>query len=363
MTVVEISKSAGAPVSTTYVSAVGSTAIPAGRVIAPYNSIGGINPLQDVTLTNYNDYSPLTYISNIRIFQSNLRADNTEGWGVELQSMKVAQRIIPSYAEVNKWFTERPNQFPTDIDFYPNATSTFIVPTVAQGTQDPYNNVGFTNSAQNVGVFLSKPQSVAPLDPLSPIINNLFIPANQILRDSNRFTTLSTDAYAGIGQGLVEVDVPPGSGAEDMVDFILPEPDVNGNIIQVPRVLAPNPVPPNDWTSRITCDTEVAGVDNEAMNIEITNLPHRTLNGANNSWDKTIYQMPMITHTQEANNEEIVEFVAPRAVWIPLNNSMDIPLNKLDVQISSVDGKKIENLLRQETNLTIQIENNKALLN
>ena len=99
------------------------------------------------------------------------------------------------------------------------------------------------------------------------------------------------------------------------------------------------------------------------MNIEITNLPHRTLNGANKSWDKTIYQMPMISHTQEVNNDEIIECVPPRAVWIPLNNAMDIPLNKLDVQISSVDGKKIENILRQETNITIQIENNTALLN
>ncbi len=360
---VEISKSVGAPVSTTYVSGAASTAIPAGRVIAPYNSIGGINPLQDATLTNYNDYSPLTYISNIRIFQSNLRADNTEGWGVEHQSMKVAQRIIPSYAEVNRWFTQRPDQFPTDIDFYPNATNAFIVPTAAQGTQDPYNNVGFSNSPQNVGVFLSKPQSVAPLDLGSPIINNLFIPANQILRDNNRVTTLSTDAYAGIGQGLVEVDVPPGSGSADMLDFILPEPDVNGNIIQVPRVLAPNPVPPNDWTSRITADTELSQTDNEVMNVEITNLPHRTLNGANKSYDKTIYQIPMIQHTEEVGNDEIIECTPPSKVWIPLNNAMEIPLNKLDVQISSVDGKKIENLLRDDTNITIQIEDNINLLN
>lgn len=363
LVVVEISKTAGAPVTTTYHSGPTSTAIPAGRTIASYNSIGGINPLQDATLTNYNDYSPLTYISNIRIFQSNLRADNTEGWGVELQSMKVAQRIIPSYAEVNRWFTQRPGQFPTDIDFYPNATSTFIVPTVAQGTQDPYNNVGFSNSAQNVGVFLSKPQSVAPLDPLAPIINNLFIPANQILRDTKRVTTLSTDAYAGIGQGLVETDVPPGSGSADMIDFILPEPDVNGNIIQVPRVLPPNPVPPNDWTSRITSDTEIAGVNNEAINIEITNLPHRTLNGANKSYDKTIYQMPMIQHAVEVGNDEIVECIPPSKVWIPLNNSMDIPINKLDVQLSTVDGKKLNNILRQDTNITIQIEDNVNLLN
>ena len=360
--VVEISKSAGAPVSTTYVSGATSTAIPAGRVIASYNSIGGINPLEDATLTNYNDYSPLTYISNIRIFQSNLRADNTEGWGVELQSMKVAQRIIPSYAEINRWFTQRPNQFPTDIDFYPNATNEFIVPTAAQGTQDPYNNVGFPNSLQNVGVFLSKPQSVAPLDPQDPIINNLFIPANQILRDSLRVTNLPRFAYEDIGQGLVETDTPVNRGIADVLDFYDLDPDANGNLIQVPRVLPPNPVAPNDWTSKILADADVSLVDNEAMNIEITNLTHRTLNGASKAWDKTIYQIPTIAFNEEIGNQEIVEFAPPSKVWIPLDNAMEIPLNKLDVLISTVDGKKVETL-SQETNISIQIEDNVALLN
>ena len=362
ITVIEIHKSAGATVSTTYTSGAVSTAIPAGRTMANYNSIGGINPLEDVTLTNYNDYSPLTYISNIRIFQSNLRADNTEGWGVELQAMKVAQRVVPSYAEVNRWFTQRPDQFPTDIDFYPNATNAFIVPTVGQGTQDTYNNVGFPNSSQNVGVFLSKPQSVAPLDPLVPIINNLFIPANQLMRDSRRVTNLPTDAYADIGQGLVETDTPTNRGIADVLDFYDPDPDPNGNLIQIPRVLAPNPTAPNDWTSKIIADADISLVDNEAMNVEITNLTHRTLNGASKSYDKTIYQIPTIAFNEEIGNEEIVEFAPPSKVWIPLDNAMEIPLNKLDVLISTVDGKKVPTL-RQETNISIQIEDNIALLN
>jgi hypothetical protein len=362
ITVIEISKSAGAPVTTTYVSGPTSTAIPAGRVIAPYNSIGGINPLEDTTLTNYNDYSPLTYISNIRIFQSNLRADNTEGWGVEVQAMKGAQRIIPSYAEVNRWFTERPGQSPQDIDFYPNAQNSFIVPTVQQGTQDPYNNVGFPNSAQNVGVFLSKPQSIAPLDLTSPIINNLFIPANQLMRDSRRVTTLPTDAYADIGQGLVETDTPVNRGIADVLDFINPDPDPAGNLIQIPRVLAPNPTSPDDWTSKITADADISLVDNEAMCVQIENLTHRTLNGANKSYDKTIYQIPTIAFTSEIGNQEIVEFAPPSKVWIALNNAMEIPLNKLDVLISTVDGLKVTTL-SQETNISIQIEDNVNLLN
>jgi hypothetical protein len=355
----ECYKAVGAPaVHTLYTTVTTTIAGP----IASYNSIGGINPLEDVTLTNYNDYSPLTYISNIRIFQSNLRADNTQGWGEEILAVQGAMSIAPSYAEVNRWFTQRPGAFPPLIDFYPNATNEFIVPTVQQGTQDPYNNVGFPNSAQNVGVFLSKPDSVAPLDLTSPIINNLFIPACQIMRDSRRVKTLPTDAYADIGQGLVETDTPVGKGIADVLDFINPDPDPAGNLIQIPRVLAPNPTAPDDWTSKITADADVSLVDNEAMNVEITNLTHRTLNGANKSYDKTIYQIPTIAFTSEIGNQEIVEFSPPSKVWIPLDNAMEIPLNKLDVLIATVDGKKVETL-SQETNISIQIEDNVALLN
>ena len=355
----ECYKAVGAPaVHTLYTTVTTTIAGP----IASYNSIGGINPLEDVTLTNYNDYSPLTYISNIRIFQSNLRADNTQGWGEEILAVQGAMSIAPSYAEVNRWFTQRPGAFPPLIDFYPNATNEFIVPTVQQGTQDPYNNVGFPNSAQNVGVFLSKPDSIAPLDLTSPIINNLFIPACQIMRDSRRVKTLPTDAYADIGQGLVETDTPVGKGIADVLDFINPDPDPAGNLIQIPRVLAPNPTAPDDWTSKITADADVSLVDNEAMNVEITNLTHRTLNGANKSYDKTIYQIPTIAFTSEIGNQEIVEFSPPSKVWIPLDNAMEIPLNKLDVLIATVDGKKVETL-SQETNISIQIEDNVALLN
>ena len=73
--------------------------------------------------------------------------------------------------------------------------------------------------------------------------------------------------------------------------------------------------------------------------------------------------MPMIQHTEEVGNDEIIECTPPSKVWIPLNNAMEIPLNRLDVQISTVDGKKIQNLLRDDTNITIQIEDNINLLN
>ena len=119
---------------------------------------------------------------------------------------------------------------------------------------------------------------------------------------------------------------------------------------------------PNDWTSKILADADVSLVDNEAMCVQIENLTHRSLSGASKAWDKSIYQIPTIAFNSEIGNEEIVEFAPPSKVWIPLDNAMEIPLNKLDVLISTVDGKKVETL-RQETNISIQIEDNVALLN
>jgi hypothetical protein len=113
---------------------------------------------------------------------------------------------------------------------------------------------------------------------------------------------------------------------------------------------------------KITADADISLVDNEAMNVQIENLTHRTLNGANKSWDKTIYQIPTIAFTSEIGNQEIVEFSPPSKVWIPLSNAMEIPLNKLDILISTVDGLKVTTL-SQETNISIQIEDNVNLLN
>ena len=100
------------------------------------------------------------------------------------------------------------------------------------------------------------------------------------------------------------------------------------------------------------------------MNIEITNLTHTCLNGTNKSNDKTIYQLPMISETEEIGNNEIVEFTPPSKVWLPLNNPGPIYLNKMDVQISNTDGTKVDNtVLKQDTLVSIQIENDKNLLN
>ena len=71
--------------------------------------------------------------------------------------------------------------------------------------------------------------------------------------------------------------------------------------------------------------------------------------------------MPMISNTEEIGSQEIVEITPPSKVWIPLNNPGTMPLNRFDVQISKLDGRKAD--LNKDTSIVIQIEDDKALLN
>jgi len=102
---------------------------------------------------------------------------------------------------------------------------------------------------------------------------------------------------------------------------------------------------------------EVSNValEDEVFNVEITNLPHRSFNGKNHSYDKTIYQLPVETTSKEIQGVKITEHSAEQKVWLPLNNPGEIPLQKLDIQISKEDGKKADNL-QEDTHLVIQIE-------
>lgn len=110
----------------------------------------------------------------------------------------------------------------------------------------------------------------------------------------------------------------------------------------------------NPWFNE-KADVSNVALEDEVFNVEITNLPHRSLNGKNHSYDKTIYQLPVETTSKEIQGVKITEHNAEQKVWIPLNNAGDIPISKLDIQISKEDGTKAENL-RPDTHLVLQIE-------
>ena len=327
-----------------------------------WNTFGGINPVADAVQEDYNDYSPLSYWGNMKIYQKSIKSlltPNTEGeWDNECAALSNYFTYIPTYVGTNFWFNSQiPAQIPDGLEFYPHATSNQILPNATQQIgNEAYWNVGCPDSTTNTGVIIEREDTgVVPHDVNAPIINNLWIPPCQFSPDSARNATLANFAYAGQGEGMVELD-----NAELVFDFTDPEPDQYNNIVQVPQLVRNGGL--NNPTSRIMTEAEDSLVTNEAMNIEITNLTHRTMNGTNKSMDKTIYQMPMITDTEEIGNQEIVEVTPPSKVWIPLNNPGSIPLNKLDVQISNIQGQKITTLF-PDTNISIQVENDKSLLN
>ena len=111
-------------------------------------------------------------------------------------------------------------------------------------------------------------------------------------------------------------------------------------------------------------DLENTVLQHQTINIEIPNLPHRTYNGTNTSIDKTIYQMPLVNHSTAIDNLEILEVIPATKVWLELNNPGEIPLNRLDVQLSDVFGKKLNQLnYSQPTNIVIEIKNNDDVIN
>ena len=337
-----------------------AASVPLPNLIYPkeFNTIGGVDCLTDAVLTNYNDYSPLTYFSNIRIFQLSYRTNpggNSEAdWNLHVDEMTSYFNQMPDYTTTNAWLTT----FRPDSErFYPFSNLNILAPTAAMGTDNKYTNIPVPDASINVcpifenyNAFGLTPQTEIPL------LNGLWVPPLNLMPNIKRITNLENASYSEAGEGLVEIS------DLDILQIESPEPDLFGNYIQVPTLQTNQGI--NYPTSTIVADAGDANTNNPSINIEITNLPHRTYNGANKNIDKTIYQLPTITNVEAKGGNEIIEFCPPSKTWIPLQNAGLMPLNQLDVQLSDVDGRLIATTeIKQETNLLIQIENNPALLN
>ena len=355
ITVKSMAMNAGGNTSNTYdIPAV--VPLPLDTYPNDFNTFGGINPITDVILTNYNDYSPLTYMCNFRIYQhSGNESDTDVGWDNIVAQLSDGWNLVPNYAVSNDWFTDAVDLRP-QLEFFPHAVSNILIPTPAMGTDNRYTNIGCPNSLTNTGVIIEKmlsPLVIPPKDLAVPLINGLWIPPLNLSKNTNRTLNLSSNAYSEMGEGFVDVTSAP------VIDFTSPLPDVGNNILQVGELTADQG--PNNPTSTVLADVQISSVENEALNIEITNLTHRTMNGTNRSMDKTIYQMPMLMNKDIIGNQEVIEVVPPSKVWIPLNNPGSMPINRLDVQISQIDGRKAT--LFKDTNVSLQLEHDKTLLN
>jgi hypothetical protein len=295
----------------------------------------------------------------MRIYQKSLKTapdPNTEAeWDIECAGLTEYFDKVPTYTGTNFWYdSNNIVETPPNIVFYPNAVENRIIPSAAMERPE-YTIVGCPQANTNTGVIIEREETgIVPQDINYPIINNLWIPPCQFVPDGFRQTNLDQLAYREMGEGLVDME-----SAENVFDFRVPETDQYNNILQVPVLV--NGFGQENPTSTIQTEADISVIETEALNIEITNLTHRSMNGTNRSMDKTIYQMPMISNTEEIGSQEIVEITPPSKVWIPLNNPGTMPLNRFDVQISKLDGRKAD--LNKDTSIVIQIEDDKALLN
>lgn len=70
--------------------------------------------------------------------------------------------------------------------------------------------------------------------------------------------------------------------------------------------------------------------------------------------------MPLKPQGDVLDNLEIIEDFPNQKVWLDLNNPSEIPLTRLDVQLSDTTGRKLSNIVyTQPTNIVIEIRNDK----
>ena len=104
-------------------------------------------------------------------------------------------------------------------------------------------------------------------------------------------------------------------------------------------------------------DTVANGVDvrEQVYNINIENLPHRTINGRTNNISKSIYE---ILHNETQNtikgDTELINFVPRHKIWIPLKNAGQMIVNNLHVKITDAAMKEVKDLVG-DTHIHIEI--------
>ena len=215
------------------------------------------------------------------------------------------------------------------------------------GTEKKYASVSDTNIENTVTpVFYAlERKDVNVVNHFS--FTDIWFPNNLKISNTDRYRAGAEDEYNSYGVGLVNMT--------DIIKILSfddydPDDDRLIEIYNPSNLLGPDYPFFNEAGNVAAFDLE-----DEAYNVEIRNLPHRSLNGVNHSWDKTIYQLPLETKSKIISNLKITEHESPQKIWISLQNPCPIPISSLDIQISQTDGQKADNLLA-DTHLVIQIE-------
>ena len=312
--------------------------------LPPIAYLGGIKPTVAVGFGKWS----CSYYSDFRLYQKN--TDTTK----DITLWDTVNTELETY-----WTTGNK----TVQWYWGGITAETILPsagmTDATGNiEDKYIVCGLPRSETTVSQFFQRETATVPTDINWFDALNIYAPGATHLPNGSRLTTLDAGAYTGNQGGLVEVDE-----VMDELVFIDPTRDADENVLQTRSNISLGDGVGNPYI-QLVCGLNDLVLDRETINVEITNLPHRTYNGTNGSLDKTIYQMPLVAEKEVKDNLEILEVIPPTKVWLELNNPGEIPLNRLEVQLSDTSGKKLNNAIYQQpTNIVVEIKNNDDIIN
>ncbi len=301
-----------------------------GRVnpIAPLNSWGGMdNP----AITDANNYFS-GYLADFRFYSRPFRDDfDVTEWE------NLLTNLTTSYVGGRGAYTN-------EIVGKPTQNGLYLL------NESKYSCFDQTGSDFTTTPMFYSPNVVAANFPDNLYsFTDIFMPLQDTLPISKRKLDVPGRALIFIGNGLVECET---------LNEAFELEGIDGTTDTIVR--------PFVWTDTntpyFTAVGDVADIelDDEVFNVEIKNFPHRSMNGVNKSYDKTIYQIPLEQGVIN-NNLTIHEHSPANKVWIPLKNPGEMPLNQIEVQISKSDGKKAENL-NHETHLVIQVETREDIL-
>tara|TARA_R110000803_G_scaffold4137_4_gene14175 strand:- start:3228 stop:5984 length:2757 start_codon:yes stop_codon:yes gene_type:complete len=319
--------------------------------LAPIAYLGGIKPEENAGFAKWS----CAYYSDFRLYQ---KCSNVAGHTVSLWDN--IQTELQTY-----WGTG----VKTTADWFfgvkgASSNDTTVLPTAAMADaggviETQYLVAGLPRPETTITQFFQKSILQAATDPDWYDFLNCYSPSATYLPNANRITTLGATSYAGDECGFVAT-----TEIADELDFVDPTPDLNDNVLQTRTNIVLGNGKDNPF-AQLKMDLEDRVLDKTTINIELTNLPHRSYNGTNGSIDKTIYQMPLLgTGFNQLDNLEVLEMIPSTKVWCELNNPGEIPLNRLEIQLSDSSGKKLDiTKYSQPTNIVVEIKNKDDIIN
>jgi len=304
------------------------------------HNLGYIGGNYQGTASNY-DLRGAFNFADFRYYQKNDKtALAIDIWDAPLAAIKAFQ--LNGGTSIN-WFFNPGLGDPYEV-LLPKATA-------PKGNEDEYINIGYMRPEETVSVVVQRPTNVVSTDSYWWDLQNIYYRPSTILPNQYRNIVQTAPAYAGAQEGLININ----GWEESDIEFVDPQPDGNNNVLNIPNG-DPRLIGPTNPTSRILMDVDFIRAEDKILDIQVTNLPHRSYNGTNHMNDKTIYRVLNRgnENVTNLNSVRISEIDVPQRVYIPLDNGSEYHINKLDVKITDVNGIE-EADLTEDTYVSVEI--------